>query len=100
MFLEEIPFSPMEIVAAFLHFKASYTFSDKINLANIDILEEITDTSTIEQILSPKLGPEFWPCISNSTSPDGDWWKNVLIGKGKGRQLLYTALKNQQRLPA
>lgn len=73
-------------------------FSDKINLANIDILEGITDTSKIEQILSQKLGPEFWPHLSNGTSPDGDWWKNVLIGKGKGTQLVYTALKNQQKV--
>ena len=73
-------------------------FSDKINLANIDILEGITNTSNIEQILSQKLGPEFWPHLSNGTSADGNWWKNILIGKGKGTQLLYTALKNQQKV--
>ena len=73
-------------------------FSDKINLANIDILEGITNTSNIEQILSQKLGPEFWPHLSNGASADGNWWKNILIGKGKGTQLLHTALKNQQKV--
>tara|TARA_B100000925_G_scaffold290177_1_gene274750 strand:+ start:713 stop:1606 length:894 start_codon:yes stop_codon:yes gene_type:complete len=73
-------------------------FSDKINLAHIDILEGVTDTSTIEHILSKKLGPEFWPHLSDGKSPDGNWWKNILIGKGKGKQLLYTAIKNQQKV--
>jgi formamidopyrimidine-DNA glycosylase len=68
-------------------------FSDKINLAKIDILKGITQRTEIESVMSKKIGPEFWPQL-----PDGIWWKKTLFGKGRGKQSLYAALKNQKKI--
>ena len=51
------------------------------------------ERTAVEMKLSQKLGREF-----RVLSPNGTWWKETLIGKGKGEQLLYLALKNQKKV--
>ena len=57
------------------------------------------NTSKIEQIIRNWV-LSFDLRLSNGTSPNGDWWKNILVGKGKERNFCIPALKTQQKLRA